>query len=220
MFRIAFLRSRLLIALIMIVAASCKPAAKERSLPYFNTPDFTPLFLASSSEINKKINHTIAPFSFQDQDGKMISNETVQRKIHVANFIFTSCSSICPKMTNNMTKVSDAFFKDSNVVLLSFSVTPWIDTKEKLKQYKENNNITNPNWHFLTGEKAGIYKLARQSYFAEEDLGFSKDSSEFLHTEHFLLVDGSQRIRGIYNGTLELDIQNLIRDIKTLKNEN
>lgn len=200
------------------VVTGCKEV-KERSLPYFNTPDFTPVFLTTVSEKNTKATHVIAPFSFEDQDGKLVTNEAVKSKIHVANFMFTSCGSICPKMTNNMTKVSDAFIKDKEVVLLSYSVTPWIDTKEKLKLYKDNNKITNDNWHFLTGDKATIYKLARQSYFAEEDLGFSKDSSEFLHTEHFILVDKSQHIRGIYNGTLELDMQNLIKDIRTLKKE-
>jgi protein SCO1/2 len=207
------------IVLLIIAAASCQPEKKTQPLPYFNSPDFTPIFLLSSGEREHKINHTIGHFSFENQDGKTISNKTVTGKIHVANFIFTSCSSICPKMTSNMFKVSEAFYNDSNVVLLSFSVTPWVDTRGKLREYKQRNKITNPNWHFLTGEKMLIYQLARQSYFAEEELGFSKDSSEFLHTEHLLLVDGSQRIRGVYNGTLELDVQNLIRDINTLKSE-
>lgn len=218
MFQTAFSKNRWITLFIFIVVA-CKGTTKEHSLPYFNTPDFTPVFLASPVEKITKINHTIGPFSFQNQDGKMISNKDLHEKVHVANFIFTSCGSICPKMTNSMNKVSDAFLKDKDVVLLSFSVTPWIDTKDVLKKYKEHNNISNLNWHFLTGQKADIYKLARQSYFAEEDLGFTKDSSDFLHTEHFILVDKSQRIRGIYNGTLELDIQNLIKDIQTLKQE-
>jgi protein SCO1 len=218
MFRTVFSKDNCIIV-ILLLAIACKPVAKERALPYFNTPDFTPIFLASTAEKTAKITHTIAPFSFEDQDGNSITNNAVKGKIHVANFIFTSCASICPKMTNSMNKVSDAFIKDNDVVMLSFSVTPWIDTKEVLKRYKENHKITNNNWHFLTGNKADIYKLARQSYFAEEDLGFTKDSSEFLHTEHFILVDKSQRIRGIYNGTLELDMQNLINDIKSLKKE-
>lgn len=106
-----------------------------------------------------------------------------------------------------------------NLVFLSFSVTPWIDNPNKLKKYKQDNEIKNPNWHFLTGTKGAIYKLARQSYFAEEDIGFSKDSTEFLHTEHFILVDKTKRIRGIYNGTLALEMQQLIDDIKILEIE-
>jgi protein SCO1/2 len=79
------------------------------------------------------------------------------------------------------------------------------------------NSIHNNNWHFLTGDKGSIYELARKSYFAEEDLGFTKDSTEFLHTEHIILVDGSGHIRGIYNGTLQLETEQLIKDIRTLK---
>ncbi len=101
-------------------------------------------------------------------------------------------------------------------VLLSYSVTPWIDKPYILKKYKERNDINNKNWNFLTGSKEDIYKLARQSYFAEEDIGFNKDSTEFLHTEHFILVDKSKRIRGIYNGALTLEMQLLIDDFKTL----
>jgi protein SCO1/2 len=109
--------------------------------------------------------------------------------------------------------------EDKNLVFLSYSVTPWIDNPALLKNYKEENKINNKKWHFLTGTKGNIYKLARQSYFAEEDIGFSKDSTEFLHTEHFILVDKTKRIRGIYNGTLTLEMQQLIEDIKTLERE-
>jgi protein SCO1/2 len=83
----------------------------------------------------------------------------------------------------------------------------------------KKNGITNTNWHFLTGDRASIYKLARQSYFAEENIGFSKDSTEFLHTEHVILVDKAKRIRGIYNGTLRLEMQHLVEDIKSLQSE-
>ena len=146
-------------------------------------------------------------------------NFIFENKIHIANFIFTSCGGICPNMTRNMKIVNDSLSNDKNLVFLSFSVTPWIDKPFILKNYKELNNIKNNNWEFLTGPKNEIYKLARQSYFAEEDIGFSKDSSEFLHTEHFLLVDKTKRIRGIYNGTLTLEMQQLIEDIKALEKE-
>jgi protein SCO1/2 len=102
---------------------------------------------------------------------------------------------------------------------LSYSVTPWIDSTSVLKAFKKRNGINNPNWHFLTGSKSKIYDLARKSYFAEEDLGFTKDSTEFLHTEHFILVDKSKRIRGIYNGTLSFEMYQMIDDIQTLKKE-
>ncbi len=188
-------------------------------LPYFNEPDFTPIFIKNKSAVNQNITHTIGDFSFLNQDSISINQKKIENKIHIANFIFTSCGSICPTMTRNMKIVSDSLSGDKNLVFLSFSVTPWIDKPFILKRYKEHNNIKNNNWEFLTGSKGEIYKLARQSYFAEEDIGFSKDSAEFLHTEHFLLVDKTKRIRGIYNGTLTLEMQQLIEDIKTLEKE-
>jgi protein SCO1/2 len=188
-------------------------------LPYYNEPDFTPIFITDKSEVESKIKHIIADFSFLNQDSILISQKAIEGKIHIANFIFTSCGSICPKMTTNLKIVNDSLKNHSDIVLLSYSVTPWIDTPPVLKNYKAKNEITNPNWHFLTGSKKDIYSLARKSYFAEEDFGFSKDSNEFLHTEHFILVDKTKRIRGIYNGTLELEMQQMLDDIKTLEKE-
>lgn len=188
----------------------------EIALPYYNEPTFTPIFESDISKIKKKVTHTITNFSFLNQDSILINESIIKDKIHIANFIFTSCGSICPTMTNNLKLVSDSLSKSNDLILLSYSVTPWIDKPYILKRYKDRNEIKNQNWHFLTGNKADIYKLARQSYFAEEDIGFSKDSTEFLHTEHFILVDKNKRIRGIYNGTLTLEMQQLISDYKTL----
>lgn len=219
MYRTVFLNiSCVLVVLLLFAACKPSPAAKQPSLPYYNTADFTPLFL-TATEADKKITHTIADFSFINQNNQPISQQTVAGKIHVANFIFTSCGSICPLMTGNMKAVAKAFYNSPDVAILSYSVTPWIDSVPKLKAYATNNEITNNNWYFLTGNKAAIYQLARQSYFAEEDLGFTKDSTEFLHTEHVLLVDRKQRIRGIYNGTLQLEMEQLVQDIQTLLTE-
>ena len=214
MYRIVFL----LFSSLLLV--SCLNKNEEAiALPYYNEPDFTPIFITDSSEVASKIKHIISDFSFLNQDSTMISQKNIEGKIHIANFIFTSCGSICPKMTTNLKIVNDSLKNQTDIVLLSYSVTPWIDTPTVLKNYKAKNEITNPNWHFLTGSKNDIYKLARKSYFAEEDIGFSKDSTEFLHTEHFILVDKTKRIRGIYNGTLSLEMQQMLDDIKTLENE-
>lgn len=196
----------------------CCCNAVQQRLPYYNTPDFTPRFVQNYEDVNV-ITHQIANFSFTDQDSNTITQKNIEGKIHVADFIFTSCGSICPVMTNNLKKVSDEFSNDTGVVLLSYTVTPWIDSVARLKKYMNVKKITNPNWHFLTGSQSSIYKLARTSYFAEEDIGFTKDSTEFLHTEHILLVDKNKRIRGVYNGTLELEMQQLVKDIRTLQNE-
>lgn len=167
--------------------------------------------------MEEQITHRIGTFQFINQHNKTIDQSVIENKIHVANFIFTSCGSICPVLTENMKLVQGAFGSDEKVVMISFSVTPWIDDVARLNAYAERNDIRSKNWHLLTGKKSEIYTLARQSYFAEENLGFTKDSTEFLHTEHILLVDPSKRIRGIYNGTLKFDILQLIEDIKLLR---
>jgi protein SCO1 len=199
---------------------SCSDQASRKiNLPYYNEPDFTPVFIKDRSELNTRIIHRISDFSFLNQDSACITQKIIENKIHVANFIFTSCGSICPSMTRNMKIVSDSLQNDGDIVFLSYTVTPWIDKPGILKKYKTENDIQNKNWQFLTGAKSEIYSLARKSYFAEEDIGFSKDSTEFLHTEHFVLADKNKRIRGIYNGTLVLEMYHLLDDIHTLKQE-
>lgn len=212
-----FLRISWLVLLALVLACWKKP--EENHLPYYNTPDFTPVFLSSEKEVKDKVEHTIAGFSFTDQNGKTISDKSVEGKIHVANFIFTSCISICPVMTKHMKIVQHEFQHNPDVVMLSFSVTPWIDNVKRMHDFALKNQITSPNWHLLTGNKSQIYTLARRSYFAEEDLGFTKDSTNFLHTEHILLIDKTKRIRGIYNGTLQLEAEQLVKDIRMLMKE-
>jgi protein SCO1/2 len=217
MYQTVFLKISLPTLLFILVCCSVKNDRKN--LPYYNTPDFTPHFIASAKEVQEKITHYISSFSFTNQHGKQVNEKDVENKIHIASFIFTRCESICPVMTKHLKLLQDEFKNKNEVVILSYSVTPWIDSVARLKEYADANEITSPNWHLLTGSKSEIYTLARQSYFAEEDLGFTKDSTEFLHTEHILLVDKTKRIRGIYNGTLQLEIEQLIRDINLLKDE-
>jgi len=211
MYRIAYL------LLSSLLIWSCTKSTEETfKLPYYNEPDFSPQFLVNKDSINTKIKHKIQDFEFLNHDSIAISQHNIEGKVHIANFIFTKCGIVCPVLTKNLKIVSDSFEAENDLVFLSYSVTPWIDSPSILKSYRQRNNIKNKNWHFLTGDKSEIYNLARKSYFAEEDIGFAKDSTQFLHTEHFILVDKDKRIRGIYNGTLELDIRQLKDDILLL----
>lgn len=214
MFRIVF---SLIKILLVVCIVGCSSDATQ--IPYYNTPDFTPTFLSENQELKNTITHQISDFSFVNQYKQIITNKEIEGKVHVANFMFTSCTSICPDMTGNMKLVEEAFFNDERVAVLSYSVTPWIDTPDKLLDYVKFNDIKTNNWHFLTGSKNDIYSLARESYFAEESIGFSKDSTDFLHTEYFILVDKNKRIRGVYNGTLMLESKQVVEDIKILLEE-
>jgi protein SCO1/2 len=122
-------------------------------------------------------------------------------------------------MTQNLLAVQKAFKNDNEIVMLSHSVMPATDTVAQLKKYANRWKIDAQRWHLLTGEKDKIYALARQSYFAEKEIGLQKDKNEFLHTENAFLIDKNGYIRGVYNATLALDIENLMNDMKVLKAE-
>lgn len=208
---------------------SCKKEIKKENqrivetsrteyLPYYNEESFTPNWLMPNSEDEKKF-HKIPDFKLLNQLGDTISQKTFDNKIYVTDFFFTSCPGICKKMTGNMIKIQEAFKKDDDVLLLSHSVTPSIDSVSVLKTYAENFGVIDNKWHLVTGEKSEIYDLGRNNYFVENDLGTLKDINDFLHTENFLLVDKNKHIRGIYNGLNRASISQLIIDVKTLKLE-
>jgi protein SCO1 len=211
----------IVLLLSLLDCQSPKPAGQSlasvaAAVPYYNTPDFTPVWLTDSAAVSRQITHRIGEFSFHDQDSRVVSAETVRGKIYVANFFFTACPGICPRMTSLLRAVQDTFRTESRVLLLSFSVTPWLDSVSRLRRYADSRGIQPGKWHLLTGGRGKIYDLARRSYFAEDAIGFTRDSTEFLHTEHLILVDQNSRIRGIYNGTQPPEIDKLIEDIHSL----
>lgn len=206
------------ILFLALVGCQLKVQTQIENLPYYNTADFTPNWYTKKQLDTLKL-HKISDFSFTDQDGKKVSNETVKGKIYVANFFFTICPSICPTMTQNLLAVHNTFKNNADILMLSHSVMPKTDTVAQLKKYANRWKIDTQRWHLLTGEKDEIYALARQSYFAEKEIGLQKDKNEFLHTENAFLIDRNGYIRGVYNATLPLDIENLVKDIQVLKTE-
>lgn len=208
---------KLLIA-ILFIAVSCKTKNKVNALPYYNSPDFTPIWLDNTSKIDKL--HHLADFEFTNQNNQKITQETFRGKIHVMNCFFSICPSLCPKIMGNMKIVQDSLKNDNDVLIASFSVMPERDNVAILRRYATDNQIIDNKWHLLTGNKKLIYETARKSYFADENLGVQKGVNDFLHTENFILVDRNLHIRGIYNGTLSLEIEKLIEDIRALKKEN
>jgi protein SCO1 len=165
-----------------------------------------------------KSGHTIEDFNLQSQQGKTVCIEQWKNKIVVADFFFTHCPSICPKMTNNLKKVQQSFAADSNIAIYSFTVDPERDSVQRLAVYAAQFDIKN-NWQLLTGNKMEIYRLARKSFeiVATDGDGGPED---FIHSDKLVLVDGRQQIRGYYKGTEDKEITQLIHDIKKLKNEN
>ncbi len=163
--------------------------------------------------------HTIADYRLVNQLGKESSIKNWEGKIVVANFFFTHCPYVCPKMTNNLKKVQKANVGDKNLLFVSFSVDPERDSSEQLKEFARRFNIDQSNWQLLTGSKKEIYRLARKSFqvIATDGDGGEND---FIHSDQLVLIDAQKRIRGYYEGTEEKETDQLIKDIKKLENEN
>lgn len=191
---------------------------KTKWLPFYDSAEFTPHWLTPNSEKTNAF-HKVSDFSFLNQDGNFVSNKTVENKMYVASFFFTSCPGICPKMRSQLSKVQEIFKNNENVIIISHSIQPSNDTVEVLNNYAKKNDIISGKWHLVTGKREDIYKIAKQDYFASEDLGKFVDDEDFLHTENLVLVDKNRHIRGIYNGLNNRSVSHLIEDIKQLEKE-
>jgi len=189
----------------------------EKKLPIFNPADVNPK-LVDESLLHVRRNHKVSDFNLINQNGDTITQKNYDGKIYVADFFFTRCMTICPVMTTNMGKLQDIFLNDDDVMFLSHSVTPVIDSVSVLKAYADVKGVIDAKWNITTGDKKHIYKLARKSYFAVLDEG-DGGLQDFVHTENFVLVDKKKQIRGFYDGTDLEDINRLAKDIKILQNE-
>ena len=187
----------------------------EERLPIYQ-PNMVSATLVDSSMQYVRKYHSIADFKLVNQNGDTVTQNTYAGKIYVADFFFTTCPSICPVMTANLAEVQDEFKDDNEVLLLSHSVTPEIDSVAQLKKYAIEKGVIDKKWNLVTGDKKQIYELARKSYMAVMNDG-DGGAYDMIHTENFMLIDKERRIRGYYDGTNREEVQKLIRDIEILK---
>ena len=188
----------------------------ETPLPIYQ-PNRVDASLVDSTIQHKKKYHTIADFKLVNQNGDTITQDTYKDKIYVADFFFTTCQTICPIMTNQMSRVQREIIDDDEVLLLSHSVTPEIDSVAQLKRYALEKGIIDEKWNLVTGDRKQIYDLARKSYLVVKDDGL--EPYGMVHTENFALIDKDKQIRGLYNGISPTSVDSLIQDIKRLKKE-
>ena len=185
------------------------------TLPYYNEASFSPHWLAADAPELDTF-HRIPTFTLLNQRGDTISTATFQDKVYIVDFFFTTCPGICPRMTKNMGTLQAIFADQPQVLLLSHSVTPEKDSVPVLQAYAEKHGVVADKWHLATGERAEIYRLGRQAYFVEENLGLQKSADDFLHTENFVLIDQQRHIRGIYNGLNQSSLAQLTKDVYAL----
>jgi protein SCO1/2 len=186
----------------------------SKTLPIYNPADVNPELVDTTVQYISKY-HTIADFSFVNQNGKTITQKDYEGKIYVADFFFTTCGSICPKMTTNLVDVQKAIQNNPKVMLLSHTVFPETDSVPVLKAYAIKHGVIDAKWNLVTGDKKEIYAMARKSYLAVK-LGKPEELYDMVHTENFVLVDQKRRVRGFYDGTKKEDILRLIEDINWL----
>jgi len=206
----------LLLILVIFIYGSMAYGSYKDKLAVYNPVDINPELVDESLQ-NLSENHTVANFELINQNGEIITQDNYKNKIYIVDFFFTSCMTICPIMTNNMAKIQKEFLDDDNVMLLSLSVTPDIDSITRLREYANNKGVIDAKWNITTGDKKHIYELARKSYFAVTDEG-DGGLQDFIHTSNFILVDKNKQIRGIYNGIDNKEILRLINDINILTN--
>lgn len=207
-------RSLYLLILICVFSA-CKQASKNQ-LPIYNPIDFNPELVDRSLQKNSA-NHTVSDFELINQNGKILTQQDYKDKIYIVDFFFTRCPSICPVMTDNMFKLQKEFLNNNDIMLLSLSVTPEIDSISVLRKYADDHGVIDSKWNITTGNKMHIYELARKSYFAVVEQG-DGGLQDFIHTPNFILVDRKKQIRGIYDGTKDEEIIRLVSDLKILVN--
>ena len=198
---------------IVLLLNSCNNIVKTE-LPVFNPSDFDPKLVDASVSVDNK-DHKVKDFNLINQNGETISSTNYENKIYVVDFFFTKCPGICPIMTDNMLQIQNEFIDNNDILLLSLSVTPEIDSVDVLKKYAIEKGVNDSKWNITTGSKKHIYNLARKSYFAVVDQG-DGGLQDFIHTPNFILVDKKKQIRGVYDGTVQKEVSNLIEDIYTL----
>ena len=202
----------------IVILALFYNALKPKEKLAIYQPSMVNYELVDSTLQHKKKFHKIAPFSLTNQNGLTVTEKDYMNKIYVADFFFTTCPSICPKMTENMGLIQESIKTDNQVLLLSFSVTPEIDSVQQLKRYAIEKGVIDSKWNLLTGDKKEIYELARKSYLAVKSNGDGGEH-DMIHTENFILVDPEKRIRGFYDGTDTNAMDELLSDIKVLQME-
>lgn len=206
-----------LILSLVIIAIFYSILKPKRILPIYQPSRVNSEMVDSTIQHVSKY-HQIADFRLINQNGKTVTQADYKDKIYVADFFFTTCQTICPIMTDHMYQIQKEIMDQDDVMLLSHTVTPHIDSVAQLKRYAKQKGVNDHKWNLVTGDKKHIYELARKSYMAVKTDG-NGDEYDMIHTENFMLVDKKRQIRGYYDGTVPEDIERLLEDIAVLKEE-
>jgi protein SCO1/2 len=202
---------------LIFIQTGCVGDKKYQKLPYLGRKQIMPVNGIENGSYDT-LYHTVADFSFVNQDSNIVNNETFNNKIYIADFFFTTCPTICPIMKTQMLRVYETFKSNEEIMFLSHTIDPEYDTVALLHDFADRLGVSSNKWHFVTGEKVDIYDIGQNSYMvtAMED---ADEPGGYIHSGAFILVDRGRHIRGLYDGTDEKDVDRLIKDIPRLLKE-
>jgi protein SCO1/2 len=210
-----FLRILLFVVVFAIgVGIAYRMLKPSGELPVYTPAQLNPLVVDPSLR-NSTAEHHILDFRLTDQKGRTVTLADARNKVVLADFFFTTCGSICPKMSTQLERVQEAYKNEPRFLILSHSVTPEMDSVPVLNAYADMHGADPERWRFLTGDRRQIYMLARKSWFAVKDTG-NGGPDDFVHTENLILADTLGRLRGFYDGTKPEDVDRAIEDIGKL----
>jgi protein SCO1/2 len=230
-------KKTIILFMVLILPVFVYLGLKTWGTNHFSLPRYIPAIDSTTGEIkmSKRLNprwdeseldtifQTIPAFDLINEKGQKFSSSSLKGKIYVANFFFTRCGSICPKISSQLSRVQDTFNKDADLKLISISVDPVYDHPEKLQAYAKRFDANQEQWTFLTGEKRVIYPLILKGFHvpladaSEYDAAIKNPDETFIHSERLVLVDRAGVIRGFYVGTDKKEVDRLLVEIKVLK---
>lgn len=161
----------------------------------------------------------VQSFSFTNQDGETVTQEAIKGKVAIVNFFFTTCTSVCPRMNNNLKPAYEAFKNNPDVIMLSFTSDPQRDSTAVLKRYADSMQVNTAKWIFLTGKKDSLYRAARHSFKLDDPSNFvDSETVDFLHTQFIALVNKKGEVVKIYDGLKPSELSSIEDDVKNLLN--
>ena len=213
--KLKIMKTGLMLALLFL------PVLSFWALVQFTTPHyFVPTFYGEfNEELGDTVYHTIPDFKFISQEGVAVTNKDFEGKLYVADFIFTTCPSTCPKMSSQMQLLQTQLKDENRVLLLSHTVNPEFDTQEVLKEYAENYDVDSNKWKLVTGDKKELYSIAREAGYKLAVGKGDGGPNDFIHSQKFVLIDTKRRIRGYYDGTSIEEIERLLDEIGIILRE-
>ena len=205
----------MMLVVILSVAMTTACSREHPSVPFYRDASLTPEWLGRNVTESTAF-HRVGAFALTDQNGQHVTDSALTNRVSVIHFFFARCAGVCPTTYANIERLLGTLPNEARVQVLSHSVTPESDSVPALREYAKMRSLTDSRWHLLTGKRDDIAKLAKESYFVNLNNGSSYGVTDLAHTETLVLVDGHGRLRGVYTGTLRLDVDRLGEDIKSV----